>query len=63
MVGVNLLRFTYKDNQNDEMAFQFGINIPLGTQFNKAESQCQLQKAQAQLDHSIVNVHNSLWME
>ncbi|WP_428356824.1 hypothetical protein [Methyloprofundus sp.] len=59
-IGVNLLRFTYKDNKNDETAFQFGINIPLGTQFNRAESQYQLQKAQAQLDHSIVKVQQSL---
>jgi len=59
-LGVNLLSFAYKDSHNDSMAFQLGINIPLGTHFNKAESQYELYAAKNQLGERVAKMTLSL---
>jgi len=59
-LGVNLVSFAYKDSHNDSMAFQLGINIPLGTHFNKAESQYELYKAKNQLGERVAKMTLSL---
>jgi len=58
--GVNLLSFTYKESRNDNMDFQVGINLPLGTHFSKAESQYKVSKAQTYLENHIVMIKQSL---
>ena len=59
-LGINLLKFEYGDRQNDELAFQVGINIPLGTSFNDTEKQYNLHTAQSQLNTSIAKTKQSL---
>jgi hypothetical protein len=58
--GVNLLKFEYGDRKNDELAFQVGINIPLGTNFNETENQNNLFTTQLQLDTSLVKTRQTL---
>jgi hypothetical protein len=52
-IGVNLLKFEYSDRRNDSMAFQIGINIPLGTRFSDTENQHQIHVARTQLNASM----------
>lgn len=59
-LGINLLKFEYGDRQNDELAFQVGINIPLGTSFNDTEKQYNLHTAQSQLNTSIAKTKQLL---
>ncbi len=59
-LGVNLLTFEYGDRKNDELAFQIGINIPLGTSFDDIKNQNTLYTAQSQLNTSIVNTKQLL---
>jgi len=58
--GVNLLSFTYKESRNDNMNFQVGVNLPLGTHFSRAESQYKVSKAQTHLENHIVIIKQSL---
>jgi hypothetical protein len=58
--GVNFLKFEYGDRSNDELAFQLGINIPLGTSFREIENKYKSQDAQLQLNSKIVDIKQSL---
>lgn len=51
-LGINLLKLEYSDRSIDEMAFQMGINIPLGTSFDSSKSQHNLHLAKSQLNNS-----------
>jgi hypothetical protein len=55
-IGINLLKFEFSDSQKDDMAFQLGINIPLGSNFSRSESQYKLRDAQLQLINSMASL-------
>lgn len=59
-LGVNLLKFEYGDQEHDEMAFQIGVNIPLGTRFSEMENQYKLHVAKAELNTSLLKMKQSL---
>lgn len=59
-LGINFLKFEYGDREKDELAFQVGINIPLGRRFNDTEKIHNLYTAQSQLNSSIVKTRQSL---
>jgi hypothetical protein len=59
-LGINLLSFEYKDSRNDSMGFLLGVNIPLGTRFNRAKNKYQLYGAQAQLRASLASLKQNM---
>jgi len=59
-LAVNLLKFEYSDRVTDQMAFQVGINIPLGAGFENSKDTHNLQLAHTQLSNSKVNTRQSL---
>ena len=59
-LGINLVKFEYSDRVTDEMAFQVGINIPLGASFNNSKDTNNLQLAHAQLSNNMAKTRQSL---
>jgi len=59
-LGINLLKFEYSDRLTDEMAFQVGINIPLGASFDSSKSQHNVHMAKSQLNNSLAKTKQSL---
>ncbi len=59
-LGINLMKFAYNDRKNDDMEFQVGINIPLGNQFNTAESHHNLYTAKSELNSNLNNIKQAL---
>jgi hypothetical protein len=59
-LGVNLLKFEYGDQEHDEMAFQIGVNIPLGMSFSDTENQYKLHVAKSELNASLSKMKQSL---
>ena len=59
-LGVDLLRFEYKDSKNDEMAFQLGVNIPLGSSYNGIKSYRKLSMEQSQLENKTRELRQTL---
>ncbi len=60
LLGINLVKFEYGDREIDEMAFQVGINIPLGTSFSNKETQYNLHSAKSQLNISTLKTTQTL---
>ncbi len=59
-LAINLLKFEYSDRVTDAMAFQVGINIPLGANFNNSKDKYNLYMAQSQLNNSEAKIRQSL---
>lgn len=51
--GINLLKFEYSDKKDDEIAFQVGVNIPLGESFDDKENIYDIYEAKAALNENI----------
>lgn len=49
-LGVNLLKFEYADREYDGVAFQVGLNIPLGASFSDAENKYKQHIAEVELN-------------
>lgn len=59
-LAVDLLRFEYKDSKDDEMAFQLGVNIPLGSSYNGIKSYRKLSIEQSQLENKSTALRQTL---
>ena len=59
-LGVNMLKFEYGDQKQDEMSFEIGVNIPLGTSFRDTENQYKLHETKLELNADLSKIKQSL---